>query len=94
MTWLKLNYDGSSLGNPGRSGGGGLIQNDKGEWIRGFMRDVGHTTSVVAEVWALRDGIRLCISLKLPAEILELNANLIADLIQKEDCNQNSIDVC
>jgi len=31
VTWLKLNYDGSSLGNPGRSGGGGLIRNDKGE---------------------------------------------------------------
>ena len=28
--WLKLNTDGSSLGNPGLAGGGGLIRNDEG----------------------------------------------------------------
>ena len=27
-TWFKLNSDGSLLGNPGKAGGGGLIQND------------------------------------------------------------------
>jgi len=36
------------------------------------MKDVGYTTSVAAELWALRDGIRLCISLKLPAEFSSL----------------------
>ena len=56
------------------------------------MRVVGHTTSVAMELWALRDGIKLCISLKLPVVILELVAKLIVDLMQKEDCNQNSID--
>ena len=60
-----------------------FIQNDKGEWIRGFARAVGHTTSVATEFWALRDGIRLCISLKLPAVIIELDAKLIVELMQK-----------
>ena len=27
------------------------------EWIRGYATIVGHTTSVAAELWALRDGI-------------------------------------
>ena len=29
--WFKLNTDGSSLGNPGLAGEGGLIRNEKGE---------------------------------------------------------------
>ena len=92
LNWFKLNSDGSLLGNPERAGGGGLIRNEKGEWIRGYTRVVGHTTSVAAELWALRDGIKLCISLKLSAVIIELDAKLIVELMQEEDCNQNSID--
>lgn len=80
------------LGNPNRASSGGLIKNDKGEWIRGFARAVRHTTSIAVKLWALRDGIRLCISLKLPAVIIELDAKLIMDLMQKEDSNQNGLD--
>ena len=36
LSWFKLNTNGSSLGNPGLAGGGGLIPNDKGEWVKGF----------------------------------------------------------
>ena len=92
LSWYKLNLDGSSLGNPGRVGGGGLIQNDKGEWIKGYARNVGHTTSVAVEFWALRDGLKLCTTLKLPVLIIELDTKLIVDLLQKEDGCQNCID--
>ncbi|KAK9988382.1 hypothetical protein SO802_028621 [Lithocarpus litseifolius] len=62
LNWCKVNSDGSALGNLGRVGGGGLIRNDKGEWIRGYVRAIGCTMSMAAELWALRDGIRLCIA--------------------------------
>ena len=39
LTWFKLNSDGSSLGNPGKAGGGGLIRNDKGEWLSSVCVD-------------------------------------------------------
>ena len=45
------------------------------------MKAIGCTTSVVAELWALRDGIRLCITLKIPAVVFELEAKLIVDLL-------------
>ena len=64
LNWHKLNSDVSSLGNSGLAGGGGLIRNDKGEWVKGYARAVGFTTSIAAELWALRDGIKLYISLK------------------------------
>lgn len=80
-----------SLGNPRQAGGGGLIRNDKGEWIRGYVKAIESTTSVVAELWALKDGIRLCIALKLPAMIFEFDAKLIVELLQKEDGQPNCI---
>ena len=43
--------------------------------------------------WALRDGIRLCISLKLPAVVFELDAKLVVDLLKKDMEKPNSIDV-
>ena len=92
LSWHKLNLDGSSIGNPGRAGGGGLIRDDKGVWVKGYARNIGHTTSVAAELWALRDGLRLCSALKIPAVIIELDAKLIVDLLQKEEGHQNCID--
>ena len=91
LNWCKVNLDSLSLGNPGQAGGGGLIRNDKEEWIRGYVRAIGSITSVVAELWPLRDGIRLCIALKLPTVIFELDAKLIVELLQKEDGQPNSI---
>ena len=35
LNWVKLNSDGPSLGNPGQAGGGGLIRDSNGVWIRG-----------------------------------------------------------
>ena len=51
--WFKLNSNGSSLGNPGRAGGGGIIRNANGEWVTGYARAIGTTTSVAVELWAL-----------------------------------------
>ena len=64
FSWMKLNSDGSSMGNLGLVGGGGLICNENGEWVKGYTRAIGYATNVAAKLWALRDGIWLCISLK------------------------------
>ena len=74
------------------AGGGGLIRNDKGEWVKGYARAIGITTSVAAELWALRDGIRLCIALKIPAVEIQLDAKVVIDLVRKESSNLNSLD--
>ncbi|KAL0005536.1 hypothetical protein SO802_013097 [Lithocarpus litseifolius] len=73
--------DGSSLGNPGRAGGGGLIQDEEGNWIVGFACQIGSTTSFLAELWALRDGLNLCLSYNFDAVEVELDAKAIVDAI-------------
>lgn len=79
--WVKLNMDGSSLGNPGLAGGGGLIRDEEGKWIAGFACRIGKTTSFIAELWALCDGLNLCISHNFAAVEVELDAKAIVDAI-------------
>ncbi|GAU50441.1 hypothetical protein TSUD_409510 [Trifolium subterraneum] len=52
-----LNVDGSSFGNPGISGYGGLIRDDKGNWIRGFSGHVEFTDSLHVELLAILQGL-------------------------------------
>ena len=51
--WFRLNSNGSSMGNLGRVGGGGIIRDSNGDWVSGYARAIGHTASVTAELWAL-----------------------------------------
>ena len=60
--WFKLNLDGASCGNPGKARSGGLIRDCSGKWLKGFARSIGFATSVLAEFWALRDGLKLALS--------------------------------
>ena len=47
------------VGNPGKAGGGGLICDHQGKWIKGYMRHIDVATSIIAKFWALRDGLML-----------------------------------
>lgn len=44
--WLKLNIDRASCGNPGRAGG--VLRDSAGNWVKGFARSIGSTTSIIA----------------------------------------------
>ena len=59
---VKLNTDGCSRGNPGRSGGGGLFRDYDGRFLLGFSCYFGETTSLHAELKALLFGARLGVS--------------------------------
>ena len=50
LGWWKLNSDGSALGNPSRAGGGGLIRDHQGNWVRGYARAHGNTRSSLTEL--------------------------------------------
>lgn len=92
--WHKLNTDGASLGNPGKDGGGGLIRNCQGNWIKGFLRSMGFTTSVMAELWALRDGLYLAIQLGINFLEVELDAKVIVEMINNNDCSNRKHSLC
>ena len=83
--WHKLNTDGALLGNLGKAGGRGLIRNSEGRWIREFSRSIGYMTSVLAELWALRDGLTLAIQLGIRCLEVELDAKVIVEMLNNAD---------
>ena len=83
--WLTLNTDGSATGsaagNSSVAGGGGLIRDENGEWVTGFARRIGSTNSFLAELWALRDGLQLCLQANVHSVNIELDAKAIVDAL-------------
>ncbi|KAL3535122.1 hypothetical protein ACH5RR_003583 [Cinchona calisaya] len=47
--FLKLNIDGSSLGNPSTSGAVAVIKNHWGEWLMGFSRHLDFASNNLVE---------------------------------------------
>ena len=88
--WFRLNSDGSSMGNLGPASSGGLIRNGEGDWVCGYARKIGVTTSFAAKLWGLRDGLLHCFNLHLPAIEIEIDAKSIVDLLNNPK-NANNV---
>lgn len=82
--WLTLNTDGSVAGHFGIAGGRGLIRNTNGEWVTGFARRIGTTSSFLAELWALHDGLQLCLHIQAQAVLIELDSKTIVDAFNSQ----------
>ena len=76
-----MNSDRASLGNPGKAGGGGLIRDCQGNWVKGYMRNIGVATNITAEFWALRDDLILASQLGITQLLVELDAKVVVDLV-------------
>lgn len=50
---LKINVDGSFLGNLGRAGIGGLVRDETSRWITGFFVCLGVTINMHVELAAI-----------------------------------------
>ena len=88
--WYKLNTDGSALGNPGIAGGCSVLRDDAGLWVNDFARQIGHTTSFLAELWALRDGLTMCLDLNINALEIDLDAKVVVDLMDNSGSSNAS----
>ncbi|KAL3533888.1 hypothetical protein ACH5RR_007409 [Cinchona calisaya] len=88
QAWVKLNVDGSAIGCPGSTGGGGLLRNDQGLWIFGFAVNIGKSTSLVAELWAIWKGLEISWDLGLKHLEIESNSLFGVQIIQEATENQ------
>ncbi|XP_075097373.1 uncharacterized protein LOC142174882 [Nicotiana tabacum] len=57
--WLKVNTDGASRGNPGRSSIGFCIRNENGDIVKSVGKEIEETTNTVAEAKAV-EALRFC----------------------------------
>ena len=75
--------DGLAQGNPGLEGCGGLIRDYHGNWLAGFARAIGITSSLVVELWAIRDGLTQCSALSIEAMQVEVDASVVISLLSQ-----------
>lgn len=74
---LKLNFDGSSLGNPGPGGFGCVIRDSVGEIVRIVASPIGITNSTKAELMGLLMGLREVRDLQLHVPLIEGNSSVV-----------------
>ena len=91
LGWMKLNTDGSWLGGADRAGCGGIVRDDRGEWVAGFSRHIGSTNSFTAELWGLREGLFLCCNLNIESLVVEVDAQAVVDVLKNNDYVNNVV---
>ena len=52
--------------------------------MKGFARSIGFTTSIIAELWALRDGLLLANQIGVQNLWIELDAKVVVELVQSD----------
>ncbi|WP_237580702.1 hypothetical protein, partial [Salmonella sp. zj-f50] len=57
--FAKLNVDGSSIDNPVRSGGGGILRDVKGHMVFAFVKYYGINLNSIDEIQVLSDGLNI-----------------------------------
>ncbi|KAL4558033.1 hypothetical protein LXL04_036229 [Taraxacum kok-saghyz] len=72
--WLKLNTDGSSLGNPGPSSYGGIIRDDGGAWVCGYVGNIGWDSTLGAELSGISMGLRLIRAMEFKKVVIETDS--------------------
>ena len=79
--WIKLNTDGEVNSALGRAGGGGILRDCEGNWIGGIARFLGNCYSLMAELWAFKDGLSLAKNLGYFSICIEVDAEMIVLLL-------------
>ncbi|XP_055803454.1 uncharacterized protein LOC129872506 [Solanum dulcamara] len=74
---VKLNTDGSAIGNPEKIGAGGIVRDHKGNLIYAFASPLGVGTNNQAEVQATSFGINWCLQHGYNRVILEVDYELV-----------------
>ncbi|GLT32301.1 hypothetical protein SLA2020_069770 [Shorea laevis] len=89
--YIKLNTDGSALSNPGQTGAGGVFRDHMGNWLLGFMRNVGYSTVLTAELWAIRDGLKLAVERGFTRIIVETDSRVAHILLNSNNYQFHSL---
>lgn len=75
--WVKLNTDGAKKHINGMANARNLVWDEDGNWVVGFWTKIGNTTSYSAELWGLRDGLKLVKERGLNQIIIELDSEAV-----------------
>ena len=81
---LTIFTDGASHGNPGPSGVGAVICDDKGATVKNLSEYIGETTNNVAEYMALIYGLQEALILRADEVIINMDSELLVKQLSRE----------
>ncbi|CAN1123627.1 Putative ribonuclease H protein At1g65750, partial [Linum perenne] len=81
--WSTLNTDGSRISSTGATSIGGLIRNEKGEFVRAFCANIGDCSITRAELRAIVEGLKLAWSLGLRRVVVQTDSRAAVSILQK-----------
>lgn len=82
--WVKLNFDGCCKGNPGSSGGGGIIRDHNGNFLIAYADFYGYSNNNMAEAKSLAQGLNICLEEGYSSVIIESDSQVIIDMINNK----------
>jgi hypothetical protein len=86
--WFDLNTNGAAKTGVGKTGCGGVLRNDTGMWVEGFVKGLGDTTAYMAELWSIYEG--LCMARRRGVMKLELRSDSQVIVQSLQDNNNGS----
>lgn len=84
LDWAALNTDGAARGSPGPAGGGGVLRDCRGHFIRGFAANFGHCNAYKAEVLALELGLRMAQQQGITKLIIQMDNKACIEALQND----------
>jgi ribonuclease HI len=78
-----MNFDGTSKGNPGRTGMGGVIRDSKGNIIRLYAGSLGNSTNNTAKFGSLEAGLEILSREGMTNVIVEGDSILVINTVRR-----------
>ncbi|KAE8670980.1 hypothetical protein F3Y22_tig00112004pilonHSYRG00018 [Hibiscus syriacus] len=80
--WTCLNTDGVVATLDGRGSIGGVFRNSIGDWITGFTKNIGTTSTLHAELWSIYEGLLIARSLGVLRLLIQSDCNRAVKLVE------------
>ncbi|CAN1787537.1 Putative ribonuclease H protein At1g65750 [Linum perenne] len=87
--WSTLNTDGSRNSSSGATSIGGLIRNERGEFIRAFCGNIGDCSITRAELKAIVEGLKIAWSLGIKKVAIQTDSSAAVSILNKRVCEQH-----
>lgn len=78
-------------GATGKAATGGLVRDCSSQWTTGFHREMHTNSSAMAEIWALRDGLKLALSENIKKLHVETDALSITQLHVQQNTTRHPL---
>lgn len=82
----KLNLDGSSYGNPGAGGGGGVLRDHDGRSVFAFSTVFGSCTNNEVELQTIVEGIKICCQCGYSCIDIECDSLIVVSWLMNKTC--------